>query len=90
MSRVSIQLCLNGLTCLFMLKNNIGEYYHVSTNVEDPKYYQILTDLLRSGETPLGVLNPALEASVRETHGPVGVGPEEGHKNDQRDGTPHP
>jgi len=25
---------------------------------------------------------------VQERHGPVGAGPEEGHKNDQRDGTP--
>jgi len=26
--------------------------------------------------------------SVQERHGPVEVGPEEGHKNNQRDGTP--
>jgi len=32
--------------------------------------------LLRSGETPLGVLRPALEPSGQERHGPVGVGPE--------------
>ena len=31
----------------------------------------------------------ALEPPAQETHGPVGQGPEKGHKNDQRDGT-HP
>jgi len=31
---------------------------------------------------------PALEPSAQGRHGPVGAGPEEGHKNDQRDGTP--
>ena len=29
-----------------------------------------------------------LEPSAQERHGPVGAGPNEGHKNDQRDGTP--
>lgn len=44
--------------------------------------------LLCSGETPLGVLRPVLESSVQERYGPVGQGPEEGHENYQRDGTP--
>jgi len=35
--------------------------------------------LLCSGETPPGVLHPALERSARERHGPVGVGLVEGH-----------
>jgi len=35
-------------------------------------------------ETPPGVLRPALEPSAQQRHGPVGVGPEEGLKNDQQ------
>jgi len=37
--------------------------------------------LLRSGETPPGVLHTALEPSAQERHGVVGAGAEEGHKN---------
>jgi len=33
--------------------------------------------LLRSGETSVGVLHPALKPSAQERHGPVGAGPEE-------------
>ena len=44
--------------------------------------------LLLSGETSPGVLRPTLESSAQERHGPVGVGPEEGHRNGQMDGAP--
>jgi len=44
--------------------------------------------LLCSGVTPARVLRPALQPSAQERHGPGGVGPEEGHKNDQRAGAP--
>jgi len=44
--------------------------------------------LLLSGESSSGVLCPALEPLAQEGHGPAGAGPEEGHKNDQRAGTP--
>jgi len=44
--------------------------------------------LLHSGETPPGGLSPTLEPSAQERQGPVGSGPEQGHKNDQRAGAP--
>ena len=44
--------------------------------------------LLCSGETSPGVLCPALEPSAQEGHGPVGAGPEKGHEDDPRAGTP--
>ena len=36
--------------------------------------------LLRSAETPPGVLRPALEPSAQDRHGPVGAGPKEATK----------
>jgi len=43
---------------------------------------------LCAGGTSSGVLCPALELSTQEGYRTVGAGPEEGNKNDQRDGTP--
>ena len=44
--------------------------------------------LLHTGETSPGVLHPDVKSSVPERNGPVGVHPEEGYKNDPRDGIP--
>jgi len=44
--------------------------------------------LLCCGDTPRGVLHPALELSAQEGHVPVGAGPEKGHKSVQRAGAP--
>ncbi|PKU43172.1 rna-directed dna polymerase from mobile element jockey- hypothetical protein [Limosa lapponica baueri] len=41
-----------------------------------------------SDGTPPGVLRPALESSAQEGHGPVGMGPEKGHEDDKRAGSP--
>ena len=44
--------------------------------------------LLRAGEASPWIVHPDVESSVQEKHRPVGVHPEEGHKNGPRDGTP--
>jgi len=44
--------------------------------------------LLRSVETSPGFLRLSLEPPAQEGHGPVGVGPEEGHTNALRAGAP--
>ena len=47
-----------------------------------------LTPLLCTGESSPGVLHPDIKSSVQESHRPIGVHPEDGHKNDPRDKTP--
>ena len=44
--------------------------------------------LLCADEASPGVLHPDVESSLQERCRPVGVCPEEGHKNDPRVGTP--
>ena len=43
--------------------------------------------LLCAGEASPGVLHPDVKSSVQERHVSVGVHSEEGHKNDQTNGT---
>ena len=44
--------------------------------------------LLCAGETLPGIVHPDVESSVQKRHGPAGAYPEEGQKNEPRDGTP--
>ena len=44
--------------------------------------------LLYTGETSPGVLCPDVKSSVQDKLRPVGVHPDESHKNDPRDGIP--
>jgi len=48
----------------------------------------ILPPLICAGEISPGVLCPVVESSIQERCRPVGVCPEEGHKNDPQRGTP--
>ena len=43
---------------------------------------------LCAGETSPGVPHPGVESLIQEWYGSVVVHPEQGHKNDSRDGTP--
>lgn len=46
------------------------------------------TPLLQSSESPHGVLHPAWGLPAEEEHGPVRMGPENDHEDDQRAGAP--
>jgi len=56
----------------------------IKRNIGSRSREGILPLLLCSGETPSGVLCPVLGLSVHKRHGPVRMGPEEGHENDQK------
>ncbi|PKU42345.1 rna-directed dna polymerase from mobile element jockey- hypothetical protein [Limosa lapponica baueri] len=60
----------------------------IKINVVSRSREMILPPLPCSGETPPGVLRPALESSALEGHRPARAGPVEGHENDQRAGAP--
>ena len=54
----------------------------IKTSVGSKSREVILPPLLCSGETPRGVLHPALKPPAQERHGAVGVGSEEGSKKE--------
>jgi len=53
--------------------------------VESERWLSVLCPC--SCEAPFGVLHPGLGASAQDSSGAVGVGPEEGHKDDPRAGS---
>lgn len=50
----------------------------------------ILPLLLWSSKTPPGGLHPVLTPPTQEEHEPAGAGPQEGHKDDLREGAAFP
>ena len=71
--------------CSILLHDVLSNVYSVSRMVLKSTYPLYVT---YSPPSSAIILHLALEPSAQERHGPVGAGPEEGHKNDQRDGTP--